>query len=210
MTLTDHLNKRYASKLMNGTSFDEQKFQNILEAIRLAPTSYGLQPFSVIVIKKQEIKDLIFEKAAQGQPQIPTCSHLLLFAANRRLTSEMLDDYLSLIKNTRDLPAEKLASFRTHIDKLLLRSDEANFDWASHQAYIALGFGLVAAAVEMVDSVPIEGFDKKILDELLQLGSKNLGSVCMLALGNRDEEKDYNAKLPKVRKSKENMFFELD
>lgn len=209
MNLLDQLNKRYASKLMNGTSIDEQKLQIILEAIRLAPTSYGLQPFEVLIIKNKEIKDLIFEKAAQGQPQIPTCSHLLVFAANRKLTPEMLDEYLALIKNTRDLPQEKLASFRTHIDKLLNRSDDANFDWASHQTYIALGFGLVAAAVENVDSVPIEGFNKKVLDEILNLEEKNLGSVCLLALGNRDVENDYNAKLPKVRKSKENLFVEI-
>ena len=209
MNLTEKLNRRYACKLMNSTPIDDQKVENILEAIRLAPTSLGLQPFSVFVVKNQQMKDDIFRTAASGQPQIPTCSHLLVFAANRSITSEMLDEYFELINNTRNLPKEKVVAYRQLMDGLLNRSNDANFTWAAHQVYIALGFGLVAAANEGVDSVPIEGFNPKELDNLLQLEAKNLGSVCLLALGNRDEEKDYNAKLPKVRKSKDKLFVEI-
>ncbi len=209
MNLTEKLNWRYASKMMNATPIDNQKVENILEAIRLAPTSFGLQPFTIFVVKNQETKEAIFNAAALGQPQIPTCSHLLIFAAYRKITVQILDDYFELINKTRELPQEKLEAFRDHINGLVTKSDETNFVWASHQAYIALGFGLVAAANEAVDSVPIEGFNHAILDKLLKLEEQNLGSVCLLALGNRDEEKDYNAKLPKVRKPKEKLFVEL-
>lgn len=209
MNLTEKLNRRYASKMMNSTPIDDQKVENILEAIRLAPTSLGLQPFTVFVVKNQEMKEEIFRTAASGQPQIPTCSHLLVFAANRSITTEMLDEYFELITNTRNLPKEKVDAYRQLVNGLLTRSNETNFTWAAHQVYIALGFGLVAAATNDVDSVPIEGFNPKELDNLLQLEDKNLGSVCLLALGNRDEEKDYNAKLPKVRKSREKLFTEI-
>ena len=209
MNLTEKLNRRYASKMMNGTSIDAQKAENILEAIRLAPTSLGLQPFTVYVVKSQEMKEKIFNLAATGQPQIPTCSHLLVFAANRTVTAEMLDEYFELINNARDLPKEKLEGFRNMLNNLLSRNEEANFNWATRQAYIALGFGLVAAATEEVDSVPIEGFNSTVLDNILELKDKNLSTVCLLALGNRNEEKDYNAKLPKVRKSKEKLFVEI-
>ncbi|MCE5332382.1 MAG: NAD(P)H-dependent oxidoreductase [Bacteroidales bacterium] len=209
MNLTEKLNWRYASKMMNATPIDNQKLENILEAIRLAPTSFGLQPFTVFIVKNQETKEAIFNAAAPGQPQIPTCSHLLIFAAYRKITAQILDDYFELINKTRELPQEKLEAFHDHINGLVTKSDETNFVWASHQAYIALGFGLVAAANEAVDSVPIEGFNHAILDKLLKLEEQNLGSVCLLALGNRDEEKDYNAKLPKVRKPKEKLFVEL-
>lgn len=92
------------------------------------------------------------------------------------------------------------------IDKSLNRADEENFNWAARQAYIALGFALTAAAVEQVDSVPIEGYNPAALDELLGLEEKNLGSVCMMAIGYRDEVTDYNATLPKVRKNKTELF----
>ena len=121
----------------------------------------------------------------------------------------MLDEYFELFKSARTLPKEKSEGFRKMLNYLLMRSDADNFNWAARQAYIALGFGLVAAAAENVDSVPIEGFNSKELDSILELEDKNLGTVCLLALGNRDEEKDYNANLPKVRKSKEKLFVEI-
>ena len=209
MNFIDKLNRRYASKMMNGTPVADEKIENILEAIRLAPTSLGLQAFEVYVIKSPQIRQQIYEQAATGQPQIPGCSHLLVFAAKKHISTEMLDEYVSLIRRIRNFPEEKLTSFRNMIGYLEMRTDEDNFAWAARQVYIALGFALAAAAVEEVDSVPIEGFKPAEVDRILALGDKNLASLCMMAIGNRDEALDYNAKLPKVRKSKDQIFTEL-
>ncbi len=208
MHFIESLNKRYASKQMNGKKVSPEKVETILEAIRLAPTSMGLQPFKVIVIENQELKSAIFEKAAQGQPQIPNSSQLLVFACYKKISSEILDEYVERIVTQRPtLPLAKVTAYRQMIDKSLLnRPDEANFAWAARQAYIALGFALTAAAVEQVDSVPIEGYNAAALDELLELDDKNLGSVCLMAIGFRDEATDYNATLPKVRKFKSELF----
>lgn len=208
MHFIESLNKRYASKQMNGKKVSPEKVETILEAIRLAPTSMGLQPFKVIVIENQELKSAIFEKAAQGQPQIPNSSQLLVFACYKKISSEILDEYVERIVTQRPtLPLAKVTAYRQMIDKSLLnRPDEANFAWAARQAYIALGFALTAAAVEQVDSVPIEGYNAAELDELLELDDKNLGSVCLMAIGFRDEATDYNATLPKVRKFKSELF----
>lgn len=211
MNLIEKLHSRYASKMMNGTALDNSKVETILESIRLAPTSLGLQPFKVLVIKNQDLKQRIFETAAQGQPQITGCSHLLVFAAYRKITNELVASYFDLIRSTRQLPEEKLAGFRAMIDKSVVNGTaDQNFKWATNQAYIALGFALVSAAVHDVDSVPIEGFNPNALNEILNLDAQNLGSVCMMAIGNRDAEKDYNALLPKVRKSNEDLFLMLD
>jgi nitroreductase len=208
MHFIESLNKRYASKQMNGKKVSPEKVETILEAIRLAPTSMGLQPFKVIVIENQELKSAIFEKAAQGQPQIPNSSQLLVFACYKKISSEILDEYVERIVTQRPtLPLAKVTAYRQMIDKSLLnRPDETNFAWAARQAYIALGFALTAAAVEQVDSVPIEGYNAAALDELLELDDKNLGSVCLMAIGFRDEATDYNATLPKVRKFKSELF----
>ncbi|MDX9747483.1 MAG: NAD(P)H-dependent oxidoreductase [Paludibacter sp.] len=207
MHFIESLTKRYASKQMNGKKLSPDKVETILEAIRLAPTSLGLQPFRVVVIEDQALKDQIFEKAAQGQPQIPKSSQVLVFACYKKITAEMLDEYVERIITQRPtLPLAKVTAYRQMIDKSLNRADEANFNWAARQAYIALGFALTAAAVEKIDSVPIEGYNPAALDELLGLDEKNLGSVCMMAIGFRDEETDYNATLPKVRKNKTELF----
>lgn len=207
MTLIEKLSRRYASKQMNGKKLPQEKVDIILEAIRLAPTSMGLQPFKILVIEDQAIKQKIFEIAAPGQPQIPKASQVLVFACYRKITTEILDTYFELINQTRPaFPKEKLIAYRQMMNGLITAGEESNFKWATNQAYIALGFGLAAAAIELVDSVPIEGFSPPALDELLQLKEQNLGSVCMLAIGYRDEQTDYNAHLPKVRKSNDDLF----
>lgn len=207
MNFIESLNKRYASKQMSGKKVSPDKVETILEAIRLVPTSMGLQPFKVIIIEDQEIKDRIFEKSAKGQPQIPKSSHLLVFAGYKRITPELLDEYVENIKITRPtLPLAKVTAYRQMMSALTLQTEEDNFIWSSHQVYIALGFALAAAAVENVDSVPIAGFTPPALDELLGLEERNLGSVCLMAIGVRDEATDYNATLPKVRKSKADLF----
>lgn len=207
MNFIESLNKRYASKQMNGKKVSPGKVEIILEAIRLAPTSMGLQPFKVLIVEDQELKDIIFAKAAQGQPQIPKSSQLFIFACYKKISEEIIDEYYERIITSRPtLPLAKVTAYRQMILKSLDRPDEANFNWAARQAYIALGFALTAAAVENVDSVPIEGYNPAALDELLELEDKNLGSVCMMAIGYRDEETDYNASLPKVRKTKTELF----
>lgn len=207
MTLITKLSKRYASKQMNGKKLPQDKVDNILEAIRLAPTSMGLQPFKILVVESQELKNKIFEVAAPGQPQIQNASQVLVFACYRKVTDEILDNYFDLINKTRPmLEKEKVAAYRNMMNGLLNKTADENFQWAARQAYIALGFGLAAAAEQEVDSVPIEGYNPGVLDKLLNLSERNLGSVCMLAIGYRNEETDYNARLPKVRKSTQDLF----
>src|SRR5665647_2204347 len=99
MSLVDTLNWRYATKRMNGTKVPTEKLEYILEAIRLAPTSFGLQPFKVIVIESPELRERIFNEACQ-QPQIKEASHILVFAANKKINAEQVDDYMQLVATT--------------------------------------------------------------------------------------------------------------
>jgi nitroreductase / dihydropteridine reductase len=205
MSLIETLKWRYATKRMNGTKVPQEKVDNILEAIRLTPTSYGMQAFKVIVIENPELRQRIFEEACP-QPQIKEASHLLVFAANVKVTKQQADDYISFIASERGMQVEALADYRSRMDVFVNGTEERNFAWAARQTYIALGIALVAAATERVDSTPIEGFSPEALDKLLGLREQNLGSVTLLPLGYRDEATDYLAKAKKVRKSKENLF----
>ena len=92
----------------------------------------------------------------------------------------------------------------------LKNSYSDNFIWNSKQAYIALGFALVAAAVEEIDCTPIEGFDKNLLDNLLQLKEKGLRSSVLMTLGYRDTKNDYLANLKKVRLEKDKLFIKIE
>ncbi len=204
--LIEDLNWRYAAKRMNGESIPQEKLSTILEAIKLSPSSAGLQPYKVVVIGDKEIKDRIFKEAAP-QPQIPESSHVLVFAAWEKITADHISEYMQLIAKTRDISVESLAKFQESITGgILSRTEEVNFDWAARQAYIALGHALVAAATEHIDATPMEGFNNAKLDEILGLKAKGLKSVVIMTLGYRDQENDALAKAKKVRRPSEELF----
>ena len=205
MSLIDKLNWRYATKRMNGTKVPQDKVDRILEAIRLAPTSFGLQGFKVIVIENEELREQIFNSACQ-QPQIKEASHILVFAANKKVTQEQVDEYMQLTATTRGIPVETLNGFKAMFAGIVAGTAEQNFVWTARQAYIAFGVGIAAAALEDVDATPMEGFSNEALDKILGLSEQNLGSTTILTLGYRDETNDSLAQAPKVRKSAENLF----
>lgn len=205
MSLLDKLQWRYATKRMNGTKVPQAKIDNILEAIRLAPTSYGFQPFKVFVIEDIALKNQIFENACQ-QPQIIESSHILIFAAVKNIDEAQVDDYMNLISKTRNIPVESLSGFKSAFSGIISADEASNFVWTARQAYLAFGVGIVAAAVESVDATPMEGFDSKALDALLGLNEKNLSAVTIMTLGYRDDANDLLSKALKVRKNNAELF----
>jgi nitroreductase len=209
MELLKQLNWRYATKRMNGKKVPAQKIENIIEATRLSASSIGIQPYTILVIEDEVLRKKINENICK-QPQIAECSHLLVFTAWSNVTEKHMTDYINDIIAQRGVTAESLAPLKENYGKLIFsRSAEQNHIWAAKQAYIALGYALVAAAMEEVDSTPMEGFNAPALDELLQLEAKGLKSVSLLPLGYRDEANDYLAKAKKVRRAKEKLFVEV-
>ena len=207
--LIEKLNWRYAAKRMNGQVVPEEKLNTILEAIKLSPSSVGLQPYNVIVISDKDLKEKIFNNAAP-QPQIKESSHLLVFAAWEKITAKQIDDFINLVATTRDVTLESLAQYQQKISSTVLsRTEDANLNWAARQAYIALGHALVAAAIENVDATPMEGFNADKMDEILNLKEKGLRSVVIMTLGYRDNENDALAKAKKVRRSNEEFFISI-
>jgi len=205
MELLNALEWRYASKKMNGKRVPEDKVEKILEAIRLAPSSIGLQPYSVMVITDPELKKKILP-IANNQQQIVDSSHLLVFAAWDEITTERVEDFISLNAKTRKVSMESLDGLRSKLLNISKRSLEENFEWAARQTYIAFATGIAAAAEERVDATPMEGFNNVALDELLNLKDKGFRSLTLLPLGYREKEKDWLVNLPKVRREKEKFF----
>lgn len=206
MELIQQLRWRYSAKRMNGAIIPEDKIDNILEAIRLAPSSMGLQPFQILVVKNPQIKEKIFQEAC-GQPQIIECSHLLIFAGWDHLSEAKVDQYMENIAEIRAHEVEELADFKKSILKVL-GNQEHQFirDWSAKQVYIALGTAIDAAALSAVDATPMEGFNAQALDLLFQLPDRGLHSVVLLALGYRNEAKDDFAHVNKVRRRREEIF----
>lgn len=200
MSFLDKLNKRYATKAMNGDVVPQEKIDTILEAIRLAPTSSGLQPFEVFVITNDETKANIKE-IAWNQSQVTDCSHLLVFAAWDNYTEDRINYMFDLTNEIRGFKNEGWENYR----QMLLsgypqRDAEVNFEHAARQTYIAFMAAITQAAFEGVDSTPMEGFDPDALDKILGLREKGLRSTLLLPIGYNDADKDWLINLVKVRK----------
>lgn len=209
MSVLTTLKWRYATKRMNGKKVPAEKVENILEAIQLAPSSIGLQPFTVFVIEDAETRAKI-APAIFNQPQITEGSHVLVFAAWKDYSIEKVDEYIKHIADLRQIPVEALEGMRNMaVGAVTGKTPEQLLIWNQKQAYIALGFGLVAAAEEQVDATPMEGFDPDALDAALGLAEKGLHSTVILALGYRDAENDYLNGKAKVRRDKDDLFIKI-
>lgn len=210
MELLNKLNWRYATKAMNGEAVSEVKINTILEAASLAPTSSGLQPFEIIVVKNQEIKDNIKE-VAWNQTVVSDCSHLLVFAAWDTYTEDRINKMFDLVNEERGFKNEGWENYRNMLlESYPNRSEEENFNHAAKQAYIAFSQAITAAAFEGVDSTPMEGFDPSAVDEILNLKEKGLKSCLLLPLGYRDDNNDWLVNLKKVRKPKDELVTVID
>jgi nitroreductase/dihydropteridine reductase len=210
MELINKLNWRYATKAMNGKKVDQKKIDNIIEAVSLAPTSSGLQPFEIIVITNQEVKEKI-KPIAWNQSVVTDCSHLFVFAAWDTYTEDRINKMFDLTNEVRGFKNEGWENYRQMLLKSYPQKDaEVNFQHAARQAYIAFSQAIAAAAFEGVDSTPMEGFDPKAVDEILNLKEKGLRSCVLLPIGYRDADKDWLSDLKKVRKPKADLVTLVD
>lgn len=205
--LNERLNWRYATKKMDPAKpVPQAKVDQILEAIQLAPTSSGLQPFEVIVVTNPEVKAQI-RAAAFDQAQVTDGSHLLVFAAWDNYTEARIDGVVSEIARQRGAgAAEAVTGYYDRLKGMYLPRDaETNYQHAARQAYIAFGLAVTAAAFEEVDATPMEGFDPAQVDEILGLRERGLRSVTLLPLGYRANEGDWLLGQKKVRKPLEDL-----
>lgn len=208
--LIDKLNWRYATKGMTaGKAVPDDKVERILEAARLAPTSSGLQPFEIILVKNAAVREQI-KPIAWNQAQITDGSHLLVFAAWDNYTAERINMMFDLTNEIRGFKNEGWEKYRQMLLSSYPQKDaEVNYQHAARQAYIGLGAALIAAAFEGVDATPMEGFDADALDKILKLRERGLRSVVIMPIGYRQEDKDWLVNLKKVRRPREQFVTEV-
>jgi len=199
MNIIEPLQWRYATKRMTGDKIPEKELESILEAIHLAPSAYGLQPYEVIVTENRELIEQIYEKSC---PQIVLmqCSHLLIFKAKKRLDEAYVEGFLQEFRSARNATDAHIDSYREKIQRVINDQTINTFSWTTHQTYLALGYATFAAAQLGIDATPIEGFNPKALNRLLSLDEEKEETVLMLTLGYRDAGEDRLAHKPKVRK----------
>lgn len=205
MNIIEKLKWRYAVKKFDTRrKLTNDQLAYLLEAINLAPTSYGLQPFKVLLVEDKAIREKL-KAQAWGQGQVTDASQLIIFAAQTKLSAKDVDAFVANISKTRNIPVEGLAEYEGMMKNTIQsRTPEQLTQWAARQAYIALGFLLSAAASANIDACPMEGFSNEAFDDLLGLKEKGLTSVVMATVGYRSEDDGYQ-NLAKVRKPLEEI-----
>jgi len=207
-SLEEALQWRYAVKKMTGVPVSEEKVQQIIHAAHYAPTSSGLMPFKIIVVRDQALKEKI-KPIAYGQSQITDASHLLIFASWDAITAERIQEVYKHMNAQRGLPDEATQDYVNNLINTYTNLPiEAQQAAAGKQSYISFGFALLAAAQLGVDTTPMEGFNNQQLDELLDLASLGLKSQTIIAIGNRDTENDWLYPMKKVRPALEDFIIE--
>jgi nitroreductase / dihydropteridine reductase len=198
-SLNQALSWRYATNQFDGSKkVSEETLTKILEAANLMPTAYGLQPFRLIVIDDQALKDSLVEHA-YGQKHVAENSHLVVLAARTDIDEAMIAEYTARIETIRNLPAGTVDGFKAMmVGDLTNRPEDARLTWAQKQTYLALAGMMAAASLIEVDNHALEGFNPVAFNEVLGLSDMNLTATTLLALGYRAES-DESQHYAKVR-----------
>lgn len=205
LSLIEKLQWRYATKKFDTVKeLTAAQLDPVLEAGRLSASSYGLQPYSFIVITNPALRAEL-RKNAWDQPQITDASHLIVLAARTNLDAAYVDHFVDLVAKERGATVESLKGYRDMMVGSVERmSADERVIWAKKQAYIALGFLLSACAQSDIDACPMEGFDAAKFDEVLELSKLHLTSTVLCPVGFRAAD-DATAAYKKVRFPKEEL-----
>lgn len=204
-----HQNWRYATKKFDAAKKIAPEDLNILkEAIRLSSSSYGLQPYKVLIIENMELREKL-KAAAWGQSQITDASQVIVFANQINVGNTEIDAYVRNISETRGIPTENLSGYGDFMkSKITSMAQDLKSIWTSKQTYLALGNLLNAAAELKIDVTPMEGFDTTAFNEILGLTEKGLNASVIATIGYRHKD-DETQHHKKVRKSQEELFINL-
>jgi nitroreductase len=190
---------------MNGTKIPAEKLDTIIEATRLAPSGFGLTPYSIIVVEDEDTRKKLLP-AFYNQAQVVDGSAVIVFAAWNTISENEVAQYMQEIAEERGVAVDTLNDFSGAINgSFKNKTPEQARVWADKQAYLALGFTLIAAAAEEIDATPMEGFKPDAVDEILGLTALGLHSAVAVTLGYRDAANDYLSGAKKVRRASEKL-----
>ncbi len=205
-TFIENQNWRYATKKFNSEKkISESDLEILKDAIQLSSSSYGLQPYKVLIIENEEIRKQL-QPASWGQSQIVEASHLLVFANITNVDADYINNFAENMATTRNIPFESVKGYADFmISKITTLSPEQQAVWTAKQTYLALGNLLNAAAELKIDVTPMEGFVPDQYDEILGLKEKGLHATLVATVGYRHDEDDTQHYI-KVRKPKSELF----
>ncbi|RBN50045.1 NAD(P)H-dependent oxidoreductase [Flavobacterium psychrolimnae] len=208
-TFLENQNWRYATKKFDASKkITAEDLSTLKEAIRLSASSYGLQPYKIIIVENEALRAQL-QGAAYGQSQIVDASHVIVFANEMNFGEEGIVNFGKNISETRGIPLESIQGYVEYMKSNITGlPEETRNIWSSKQTYLALGNLLNVAAELKIDATPMEGFVPAQVNEILGLDKLGLNATLIATLGYRHDE-DATQHYKKVRKSNEDLFITL-
>lgn len=217
MNALDYAQQRYTCKAYDSQKkIDQHTFEQLLECLRLTPSSINIQPWQYLIATSDDAKHRITQ-AMQGHnahniAKVQDASHVLVFCGYRTLEQAHLDKVLLAEKNAGRFLDDESFKKRKQLCQLYIQeyanAPEVLSTWIKEQLHIALGQLLLSAQIIGVQATAIGGFDPVLLDESLGLPNKNLNSVMIVSLGYASDN-DFNRQLPKARLAPQEIFHYL-
>ena len=199
MEFKDIVMQRYAVKQFDGRIIDEQTLFALLDIIRYSPSAFNLQPWKIKVVSAGKIKANL-RPHANDQPQITTCSHLLVFCANTEL-QKLIDKVVAGLAKS-GVPAETVQQYAAMMQQYIgSMTPEQQMGFAREQIHIALANAVNGAKSLGLDSCPMGGFDPVAFADVLFLPEEYV-PVVLCAVGYAADQAPVKWRLPR-----EEVFF---
>jgi nitroreductase len=198
MNIINALQWRYAVRQFSEQKVSNEDLTQLLNATRLSASSYGLQPYKVLVIESDTVRQKLLPHS-YGQDKIANSSHLVIFAAETNIGDQTVDKYIDKYVQISNKSNQELNNYSEHMKSALSnKTDQQKQQWAHQQCYIALGNLLTCAAIMKIDSCPMTGIDVSGYDRVLGLTEQGLTTSVICPIGYRHHE-DQSAHNPKIR-----------
>jgi len=166
----------------------------ILNAIRMAPSCFGIQPYTVKVVTKPEHLAAL-PGACFGQAHVGQATAVLVFAAKKDAAAE----------GARFIELKKLKDYAPPYAQMIegmmggVKAAGKGGSWCERQAYLALGFALAAAAEHRIASCPMEGFSAEAVGKLVGVKDDEEVTVILAVGRHPGDDKAYTGGHPQWR-----------
>jgi nitroreductase len=208
--ILEGLKWRYATKVFDSSKkLSEDQVEQLKEIISLTPSSYGLEPYKVIIITNEELR-LQLKKVSWNQAQVTDSSHYVVFLHKKTISEDDIKEFVNRTANIRSVDISTLEVYQNLMIGDLVNGPRSKIisQWSKNQVYNALGNTMTGLSALEIDSCPLEGFDPFEYNKILELEETEFTTSVCLAVGFRDESDKY-ATLKKVRKSHDELIKEI-
>lgn len=206
--------QRYATKKFDPTRrISDEDWAALVEVGRLAPSSLGFEPWKMLLLNNEGMKQDLKSMAWGAVSMLDGASHFVIYLARKGVNYETpyIEKLMQEVRHRSYDPdsayAHRIKSFQE--SDAQLNDERSLFDWASKQTYIQMANMMNAAVLMGMDSCPIEGYDKAKVEAYLEekgvLDTSEFGVSVMCAFGYRDEDIK-----PKIRWNAESIYEVID